>query len=89
MNAAEKMHESLLTREEVEKRVGLSRSTIYARMTAGTFPLGRREPETGNVRWLESEIDAWIAQWISRAQLVGSVVGSRASRMKKPLKSAA
>ena len=75
MSAAEKMHESLLTREEVEKRVGLSRSTIYARMTAGTFPLGRREPETGNVRWLESEIDAWIAQWISRAQLVGSVGG--------------
>lgn len=60
MSAAEKMHESLLTREEVEKRVGLSRSTIYARMTAGTFPLGRREPETGNVRWLESEIDAWL-----------------------------
>lgn len=89
MSAAEKITESLLPRAEVERRTGLSRSTIYARMTAGTFPLGRREPETGNVRWLESEIDAWIAEWISRAELVGSVVGSRRERMKKPLKSAA
>ncbi len=82
--------ESLLTREEVERRVGLSRSTIYARMNAGTFPAARREVETGNVRWLASEIDAWIAEWISKAQPVGgTVVGSRRERMKKPLKSAA
>jgi prophage regulatory protein len=84
------VQESLLTREEVERRVGLSRSTIYARMAAGTFPAARREIETGNVRWLASEVDAWIADWITKAEpVVGTVVGSRRARMKKPLKSAA
>lgn len=84
------IQESLLTREEVERRVGLSRSTIYARMAAGTFPAARREVETGNVRWLASEVEAWIADWITKAEpVVGTVVGSRRDRMKKPLKSAA
>lgn len=54
------MSESLLPRSEVERRVGLRRSAIYARMDAGTFPRPVQEPGTHNVRWLESEIDAYV-----------------------------
>lgn len=52
--------ETLLRLPEVKRRTGLSRSTIYARAAAGTFPKG--VPMGGNVTgWRESEIDSWIA----------------------------
>ncbi len=51
---------SILRRKQVEKRTGLSRSTIYLRIQEGTFPkpisLGPRA-----VGWLENEIQAWLA----------------------------
>lgn len=51
---------SILRRKQVEKRTGLSRSTIYLRIQEGTFPkpinLGERA-----VGWLENEIEAWLA----------------------------
>jgi prophage regulatory protein len=51
---------SILRRYQVEKRTGLSRSTIYLRIQEGTFPrpinLGARA-----VGWLENEIEAWLA----------------------------
>jgi prophage regulatory protein len=44
----------------VKARTGLSRSTIYQRISQGTFPkplsLGARA-----VGWLESEIDKWLS----------------------------
>jgi prophage regulatory protein len=54
------MGESLLPRREVEKRTGLSRSSIYARMKAGTFPRPGPDDMTHSVWWVESEVDAWI-----------------------------
>jgi prophage regulatory protein len=49
----------ILRRKQVQERTGLSRSTIYLRITQGTFPktisLGARA-----VGWLESEIDEWL-----------------------------
>lgn len=49
----------ILRRKQVEDRVGLSCSTIYASIAAGVFPkpiqLGAQ-----SVGWLESEIDAWL-----------------------------
>ena len=54
------MAEKLLRRPDVEARVGLSRSTLYAWMAEDKFPkpvaLGARL-----VAWRESEIDAWLA----------------------------
>jgi prophage regulatory protein len=51
---------SILRRKQVEKRTGLSRSTIYLRIQEGTFPrpinIGARA-----VGWLENEIDEWLA----------------------------
>ena len=50
---------SILRRKQVEKRTGLSRSTIYLRIQEGSFPkpinLGARA-----VGWLENEIEAWL-----------------------------
>ena len=47
-------------RRDVEHLVGLSRSTIYAMMAAGTFPkpikLGKRA-----VGWRESDVLDWVA----------------------------
>jgi prophage regulatory protein len=49
----------VLRRKDVEKRTGLSRSTIYLFMKGGCFPrpinLGPR-----SVGWLENEIEAWL-----------------------------
>lgn len=51
----------LLRRAEVEERFSLSRSTIYAMMSAGLFPrpinIGRR-----SVRWRLSDLEAWLEQ---------------------------
>ena len=50
---------TVLRRKQVEVRTGLSRSTIYARVKAGSFPapisLGAKA-----VGWLQSDIDDWI-----------------------------
>lgn len=50
----------ILRRPEVQSRTGLSRSTIYAAVAAGTFP----EPVKLGVRaigWREHEVAAWLS----------------------------
>ena len=49
----------LLTRREVERRTGLSRSTIYRKMRDGTFPVPLKVSERA-VRWREREIRAYV-----------------------------
>ena len=49
-----------LTRPEVEKRTGLSRSTIYHLMAMGQFPRPYRVGLRG-VRWSLREVDEWAA----------------------------
>lgn len=77
------MSESLLTRAEVERRTGFKRTAIYARIAAGKFPKPIRDPDTGSVRWLESEVSAWIATVAQQWERVGKVVGSGPSGNKK------
>ena len=59
--------ETFLRLPAVKARTGLSRSTIYLRMAAGTFPktisLGDRA-----VGWLDSEIAEWIAQRVEQSR---------------------
>jgi len=58
------MTNKILRLPEVKQQTGLSRSSIYLRISQGLFPspipLGGRA-----VGWLESEIDEWIATRIS------------------------
>ena len=49
----------LLTRREVERRTGLSRSTLYRKMRDGTFPVPLKVSERA-VRWRASEIRAYV-----------------------------
>ena len=57
----------LLRLSEVEARIGLKKSAIYAGMAAKTFPTPVR---LGNrcVAWHEAEIESWIA---SRSRVGG------------------
>jgi len=53
----------ILRLPEVKSRTGLSRSTIYLRITKGQFPssisLGDRA-----VGWIETEVNEWIVRHI-------------------------
>lgn len=57
----------ILRLPEVKTRTGLSRSTIYLRISEDRFPksvsLGGRA-----VGWIESEIDAWLEQRIAQSR---------------------
>lgn len=66
--------QSILRLPAVKARTGLSRSTIYLRMSAGEFPrvinLGLRA-----VGWVEADIENWIARQIERSRSVQPVAG--------------
>ena len=49
----------LLTRREVERRTGLSRSTIYRKMREDTFPVPLKISERA-VRWRGRDIRAYV-----------------------------
>ena len=63
----------LLTRVEVERRVGLRRSSLYREMRQGRFPLPVRVGPRA-VRWPSTEIEAWIT---SRPRSHGDGDGGR------------
>lgn len=55
----ERRRDNLLRLRDVKERTKLSRTTIYNRIKAGTFPRSFPISE-GLVAWYESEIDAWV-----------------------------
>jgi prophage regulatory protein len=58
---------TILRRKKVEERTGLSRSSLYQKISNGTFPapikLGARA-----VGWLESEIDDFIQARVTESR---------------------
>ncbi len=58
------MHDKILRLPRVKDCTGLSRTGIYDRIAKGEFPaqipIGARA-----VGWLESEVEAWIAQRVA------------------------
>jgi prophage regulatory protein len=64
---AHNMADSILRLPAVKTRTGLSRSTIYLRVSQGTFPgpvsLGGRA-----VGWVEEEIQSWLAERIAASR---------------------
>ena len=57
------MANKILRLPAVKAKTGLSRSTIYARISQGTFPTALNlGPNT--VGWLEADIDTWIDKQI-------------------------
>jgi prophage regulatory protein len=59
----------ILRLPDVKARTGLSRSTIYLRVAAGSFPrpvqLGARA-----VGWVEADVEGWIAKQIAATRPV-------------------
>jgi prophage regulatory protein len=58
---------TIIRRKQVEARTGLSRSTIYLRVSEGSFP----KPVNLGVRavgWIEAEISEWLAQRIDASR---------------------
>ena len=62
---------NVLRLPDVKSQTGLSRSTIYQRLTEGLFPkqinLGGRV-----VGWLESDIEEWIRQRLAESRGVAN-----------------
>jgi prophage regulatory protein len=61
------MSKKFIRLPEVKNKTGLSRSSIYLRMSNGEFPqsisLGGRA-----IAWLEEDIDQWLEQCISASK---------------------
>lgn len=58
------MADSILRLPAVKTRTGLSRSTIYLRVSQGSFPRPVRLGERA-VGWLEGEIQSWLTERIA------------------------
>ncbi len=54
------MKERALNYHELRKKTGLARSTVFTLEKEGKFPKRRKFGKNGT-RWIESEIDKWIA----------------------------
>ena len=54
------MNEQMLRPPEVMKRTGLSRTTLWRRVRAGTFPASTELGEN-SIGWPASTISAWLA----------------------------
>lgn len=61
----------ILRTDEVVRRTGLSRTTLWRRERQGEFPARRRIGEN-SVGWLESEIDRWIQGLPQARQAAGN-----------------
>lgn len=59
--------ERLIRITEVEDTVGLTKGAIYGRIRRGEFPSPVRVGDRA-VRWLESEIQSWIADRVREAE---------------------
>jgi prophage regulatory protein len=61
------MADSILRLPVVKTRTGLSRSTIYLRVSQGRFPRPVRLGERA-VGWLEDEIQSWLTERIAASR---------------------
>lgn len=67
---------TVLRRKQVEKRTGLSRSSIYSRFRPNPKRPGDYDPTfpkpvqlgAKSVGWVESEIEAWLSAKIERSR---------------------
>jgi prophage regulatory protein len=69
------MSNKILRLPAVKTKTGLSRSTIYARVSQGTFPAALSlEPNT--VGWLEADVEAWIDKQIASSRRIQEQVAT-------------
>jgi prophage regulatory protein len=63
MNGRQKVARNLIRLAQVQKRTALSRSSIYAKVAAGTFP--KPVKQGASSAWVDSEVQAWIDRLIA------------------------
>ena len=65
------MFNKIIRLPEVKSRTGLSRSSIYLRISKGDFPasisLGDRA-----VGWLEADVDQWLDERIADSKVINN-----------------
>lgn len=72
------MSETLLNLEAVKRKVSLGHTSIYKLMGLGDFPQPVRiSDDSPAVRWLESEIDAWIQSRAAKRSMGANMCGNR------------
>jgi prophage regulatory protein len=64
----------LLPLEDIMTQCSMCRTTVYARIKAGTFPAPVKVGASS--RWLSTEIDAWIAALVAARPSAGGHVGT-------------
>ena len=57
---------SVLRRQQVQERTGLSRSSIYHLIKHGAFPR-QIQLSARSVGWLSNEIDTWLSTRIAKS----------------------
>ncbi|MBV1884533.1 MAG: AlpA family transcriptional regulator [Pseudomonadales bacterium] len=62
------MQHQILRLPEVKKLTGLSRSTIYARISEGEFPKQITLGGTRAVGWLKADVESWIDVQIEKSR---------------------
>jgi prophage regulatory protein len=67
---AANMAPQILRLPQVKARTGLSRSTVYAMMRDGQFPLSIRLGAR-SIGWSDLDVDAWIAARVSASRRPG------------------
>jgi predicted DNA-binding transcriptional regulator AlpA len=69
-NGAGQAARNLIKLAEVQKRTALSRSSIYAKAAAGTFP--RPVKQGASSVWVDTEVQAWIDDLIQRRDTIAA-----------------
>lgn len=64
-------HDRIMRRREVQRRTGLSRSSLYRLIASGSFPASI-QLSANAVGWLEAEVSAWIAGRVAASRGVQS-----------------
>ena len=67
---------TILRRKQLEARIGLSRSTIYAKLNPNPNRPGDYDPTFPKpislgpkaVGWIEAEVDAWLAAQVEKSR---------------------
>ena len=68
-------NQRLIRRKEVQTKTGLGASSIYAMMKQGKFPKAVNISER-RVAWIESDVDAWIAERIASHKASIAMMGA-------------
>lgn len=58
---------TILRRQEVQARVGLSRSTLYKKVSDGEFP-GQIKLGARAVGWIAAEVDDWLSNRVQETR---------------------